>query len=332
MYKFFTIPMIFFTTQVMADHPTVAFGSEGSGPIATIAATPMPSGTWGVGIRTELIENDAFSDQQLADYAEQGLEGVHSIDRIISTSLSIAYGINDNLTLSARLPYIERKNIRESEIEDGEPEAHTHGDSSGFGDLLLFGQYRFLEKEDTDLGLLLGLKMPTGETEDKDDDGHRFETEFQPGTGSWDFLVGSSISYTHEQFGYHANVLFNKTTEGSQSTEIGDALSYNIALTYRINGEDHSNHDHVHHVDSSATNVMWDVVLELNGETRRKNKISGQSEENSGGTVVLVAPGLRVSAGDLGGFISVGLPIIENLNGKQTEIDTRIIAGLSIAL
>jgi len=332
MYRFFAISMIFFTTPVMADHPTIAFGSEGSGPIATIAATPMPSGTWGVGIRTEVIDNDAFSDQELADYADQSLEGVHSIDRIISISLSIAYGINDDLILSARLPYIERKNIRESEIEDGKPEAHTHGDSSGLGDLLLLGQYRFLEKEDTDLGLIFGLKMPTGKTDDKDDDGHRFETEFQPGTGSWDFLIGSSISYTHKQFGYHANVLFNKTTEGSQSTEIGDALSYNITLTYRINGEDHSSHDHVHHVGPSETKVMWDGVLELNGETRRKNKISGQSEENTGGTAILITPGLRVSAGDFGGFLSVGLPIIENMNGEQTDIDARIIAGFSVAL
>lgn len=332
MYRLLTIPMIFFTSQVIADHPTIAFGNEGSGPIATIAATPMPSDTWGAAIRTEIIENDAFSDQQLADYADQGLEGVHSIDRVTSTSLSVAYGINDNLTLSARLPYIERKNIREGEIEDGEPEAHTHGDSSGFGDLLLFGQYRFLEKEDTDLGILLGLKTPTGKTDEKDDDGHRFETEFQPGSGSWDFLIGSAVSHSNEQLGYHANVLFNKTTEGSQATEIGDALSYNLALTYRINGEDHSDHDHVHPADYSETKVMWDAVLELNGETRRKNKISGHSEENSGGTVILVAPGLRVSAGDFGGFISVGLPIVENLNGIQTDIDTRVIAGISIAL
>lgn len=332
MYRFIIVPLFCITVPALADHPTVAFGNEASGPINTIAATTMPAGMWSAGIRTEVIENDEFSDQKLIDYADQGIEGVHSVDRIISTSLSVAYGINDNLTLSARLPYIERKNIREGEIEDGEAEAHGHGDSSGLGDLLLFGQYRISEQDDTEISLLLGLNAPTGETNDKDDGGRRFETEFQPGTGAWGFLIGGAVSHSYKEISYHANVLFNKTTEGSQSTEIGDVLSYNLAITYKLNGEDHSNHDHEHYSDSSETNITWDAVIELNGETRRKNKISGTSEEHSGGTAILLSPGLRVSSGNFSGFISVGVPIIENMNGKQTDLDARIVAGLSISL
>lgn len=330
MNKFFITVLIVIAMPAYADHPTVAFGNEASGPINTIAATLMPSETWSAGIRTEVIENDEFSDQQLINYADKGMEGIHSVDRIISTSLSVAYGVNDGLTLSARLPYIERKNIREGEIEDGDAEAHAHGDSSGLGDLLLFGQYRISESKNTEASLLLGLKAPIGETDYKDDNGHRFETEFQSGTGSWDFLVGSAISHTNDKFGYHANVLFNKTTEGSQSTEIGDILSYNLAMTYSLNGEDHSKHEH--HSDSSETGITWDAVIELNGETRRKNKISGVSEEHSGGTVLLIAPGLRMATGNIGGFISIGLPIVENMNGQQTDLDVRIVAGLSISL
>jgi hypothetical protein len=238
--------------------------------------------------------------------------------------------VSDDLTLSARLPYIERRNIREGEIEDGDAEAHTHGDSAGLGDLLLFGQYRLIEQNNTDVGLLFGLKAPTGKTNDKDDDGNRFETEFQPGSGSWDLLIGASASHNTDKVGYHANVLLNKTNKGSQSTEIGDMLSYNLAMTYRLNGEDHSNHNHVHDTDPDGA-IKWDAVLELNGETRRKNKISGQSEQHSGGTTVFVSPGLRATMGQFGGFISVGLPIIENMNGKQTDIDARVIAGLSLS-
>jgi len=332
MNKFFITVLIVIAIPAYADHPTVAFGNEASGPINTIAATLMPSKTWGTGIRTEVIEKEAFSDQQLINSADKGIEGIHSVYRIISTSLSVAYGVNDDLTLSVRLPYIERKNIREGEIENGDAEAHAHGDSSGLGDLLLFGQYRVSESKNTDISLLLGLKTPTGETDDKDDDGHRFETEFQSGTGSWDFLVGSAISHTNDKVGYHANVLFNKTTEGSQSTEIGDILSYNLAMTYRLNGEDHSKHEHEHHSDSSETGITWDAVIELNGETRRKNKISGISEDHSGGTMLLIAPGLRVSSGNIGGFISIGLPIVENMNGQQTDLNVRIVAGLSTSL
>jgi hypothetical protein len=332
MNKLILILLIFTTMPAIADHPIVAFGSEASGPIITIAAPTMPVDTWGVGIRSEIIENDAFSDQQLIDYADQGIEGVHSVDRIINTSLSVGYGVTDDLTLSVRLPYIERKNIRAGHLEDGDAETHSHGDSSGLGDLLLFGQYRILETGNTDVALLLGTKAPTGKTDDKDDTGVRFETEFQPGTGSWDFLIGGAISHINGNLGYHANVLFNKTGEGSQSTEIGDILSYNLATTYRLNGEDHSQHQHTHHHGSDKTAIKWDAIIELNGETRRKNKIAGHSEAHSGGTAMFVSPGLRVTAGNVGGFISIALPIIENMNGIQTDVDVRLIAGLSITL
>ncbi|NQY25994.1 MAG: hypothetical protein HRT92_02310 [Piscirickettsiaceae bacterium] len=332
MKKLILAPLLVLTMPVLADHPTVAFGNEASGPIVTIAAATMQRNTWAAGIRTEVIENDEFSDLELANYADQGINGVHSVDRIINTSLAVGYGVTDDLTVGVRLPYVERKNIREGEIEDGEAEAHAHGDSSGLGDLLLFGQYRVFETVSTDITLHLGIKAPTGKTDDKDDAGHRFETEFQPGTGSWDYLIGGAISHVNDKFGYHANVLFNKTNEGSQSTEIGDILSYNFAMTYQLNSEDHSEHNHVHHRNADSAKIKWDAVIELNGETRRKNKIGGLSEQHSGGTALFVSPGLRVTAGKFGGFISIALPVIENMNGKQTDIDARVVAGFSLSL
>jgi len=60
--------------------------------------------------------------------------------------------------------------------------------------------------------------------------------------------------------------------------------------------------------------------------------ISGIEDDNSGGSILYLSPGIRVSSGKFGGFISVGLPVIENQNGKQTDIDTRIVAGLSLAI
>lgn len=321
-----------FGSFAFADHPTVAFGAEDAGPISTISAIPMPAGAWGFGLRSEIINNDAFSTEQLEGFAADGLEGVHSIDKITSTSLSLSYGVTDDLSVNARLPYIKRKNIREGEIEDGVAEAHTHGDSSGVGDLLILTQYKVSNSEKTDIAIQFGVKTPTGDTEVKDNDGVRFETEFQPGSGSWDFLLGTSISRSINGFSYHANILYNKTTQGSQFTEIGDAFSYNAALSYRLGfdeNHDHASHDHS---DSESTGVEWDLLIELNGETRAKNEISGIEDENSGGSILFLSPGVRVSAGKFGGFISVGMPVIENQNGKQTDIDTRIVAGLSLAI
>jgi len=323
------LALVFCTPVVFADHPTIAFGIEGTGAINTISANPLPAGSWGFGIRTEVINNDEFSTEQLENFAAAGKEGVHSVNQITNTSIAVSYGATENLSVSARLPYIERENIREGELEMGMPEAHTHGDSSGVGDLLVLGQFRTQKTADLDAALLFGIKATTGETHEKDDEGERFETEFQPGSGSWDYLLGGSVSKSSGKWGYHANVLYNKTTEGSQSTEIGDALTYNVALSYRL-GHDHSEHSHSGENHESARDLFWDMSLELNGETRRKNKISGESEYNSGGTTVFLTPGLRVTSNNLSGFISIGVPVVENQHGTQTDVDSRVVAGLSI--
>lgn len=315
----------------LADHPTIAFGNEGAGAINTISANSLPVGTWGIGLRSEIINNDEFSTEQLENFAANGLEGVHSIDRITNTSLSLSYGATEKLSISARLPYIKRENIRESEIEGGLPEAHTHGNSSGTGDLLLLAQHQITKNGSTETAILYGVKAPTGNAGEKDLDGIKFETEFQPGTGSWDFLLGGSISKNSGNIGYHANILYNKTTEGSQSTKIGDAISCNAALTYRLH-QGHDGHDHEHQSDTGNNKIKWDLSVELNGETRQKNKISSVSENNSGGNVVLLSPGVRVSSGKFSGFISYGVPVVEDQNGIQTDINSRIIAGISLAI
>jgi len=314
------------SSSTLADHPTVAFGIGGSGAIQTISADPAPVGVWGFGLQTEVIDNDAFSTEQLEGFAASGFEGVHSTDSISNTSVSVSYGLTKDFSLSARLPYIKRKNIREGEIEDDEPEAHTHGDSSGFGDLVLLGQYRAFEYNKTNISFNFGVKLPTGETDEKDDDDIRFETEFQPGTGSTDFILGAAISTGSGSFGYHANVLYNKTNEGSQSTEIGDVIAYNAALTYRINN--HVDHNHQH---ANTDGLKWNLILELNGESRRRDKVSGDSEQNTGGTSIFFSPGLRVSGSGLTGFISYGVPVVENQHGIQADIDQRIVAGVSAA-
>lgn len=310
-----------------ADHPIIAFGQESSGPIITMTASTLKAGSWSGGLRTEIIENDTFSDQELLLFATEGNEGVHSTDKLVSTSLSIAYGISDDFTLSVRMPYIERQNIRESEIEDNEPEAHLHGDSSSLGDLLMMGQYRLLETNNTDLALQLGVKTPSGKTDEADKNGERFETEFQPGSGSWDFLAGVAITTVMDRIGYHANLLLNKTTEGAQKTKIGDVLTYNLAVTYRLNKA----HKHLNNLSPPHIDVGWDAVLELNGQTRRRNKVFGLEKENSGGTTLFLSPGLRFTAGSVGGFISVGVPVIENTYGNQADIDVRFMAGISFS-
>lgn len=325
-----------FVGSAAADHPTVGFGVEVAGPITTLAPTPLPKGFMSIGLRWERINFSPFSDAQLESYAEAGEEGVHSVDYISVPSLGLGYGVTNEFTLAARIPYVMRSNIRAGEIEMGTPEVHSHGDSEGLGDIVLLGQYRVVHKEDdaVEVTPLVGIKMPTGKT-DVENDGELLETEFQPGSGAWDPLVGLAASKTISGVAVYAGVLFELATEGSQETNLGSSLLYSVAVTYRFSKKKKDIHihedgsEHVHGEVDSGTGL--DVMVELNGESRDKETIAGESEENSGGTLLLLSPGLRVSAlGHWGAFASVGIPLLQDLNGIQTDVKYRVVAGVGV--
>ena len=123
--------------------------------------------------------------------------------------------------------------------EQAENETVDRGDTEGVGDLTLFGQYRFYG-QDTGLqaSLLTGIKTPTGETGERDNQGELFEAEFQPGSGSWDPMLGLALSQAQGRWSVDGNVLYTIATEGTQHTDLGDRFHYNGAVTYRLKGGD----------------------------------------------------------------------------------------------
>jgi hypothetical protein len=72
-------------------------------------------------------------------------------------------------------------------------------------------------------------------------------------------------------------------------------------------------------------------VLELNGEWQAKENFAGITDPNSGGNVVYLSPGLRLSSNRLSGFVSFGVPIVNDLNGIQSEPTYRVVSGLVLA-
>ena len=158
----------------------------------------------------EHISFDELSDAVLEAAAAKD-QHAHSLATLESPALGYSYGLTDRVMVSVQLPYVVRTGIREAshqpwrgrhtpcrgcgETHHETPETLDRGDTEGIGDLTLFGQYRFYG-QDTGLqaSLLTGIKTPTGETGERDDQGELFEAEFQPGSGSWDPMFGLALS------------------------------------------------------------------------------------------------------------------------------------------
>lgn len=332
--------MLLFSASVQADHPSPGLGSGMAGPINTLPAETLSAGQWTAGFRTEYLELDDISDTRLSNLSEKG-KAAHSTDYLISPSIGAAYGVTDNFMIASQISYVKRRGIREAghhDDEGGHEEEHEDeheegsveklGDSEGIGDATLYGQYRFVNDATSGLqaAVLLGIKMPTGETHENTNDGERFEAEHQPGSGSWDPLFGLAVSKPWNAVSLGASLLYTHATEGSQDTDLGDGVFYGLSLSHRLGtGGSHSHHDHGPHAE-------WDAVLELNGEWREKVDIDGSDDNNTGGHVLFIAPGVRYgAAGGWGAALSVGVPIINNLNGIQSEPDWRVIGNIGYA-
>lgn len=308
-----------------ADHAALGLGGGVGSPINTESALTLPAGRWSAGWRGEYVNQGRFDDQRLEDTE------LHSTDALWVNTLVLAYGVSDDFTLALRLPYIQRFDAREAEHHhdaDGHGgEILDLGDPDGLGDATLFGEYRFFQSADrrSHLALLAGIKAPTGET-GRRGGGERLETELQPGSGSWDSLLGLAATHLRGALSWDASLLYSFVNPGAQSTDLGDIFSYSLATSYRLGGaRPPSPYDL-----EQAHN--WDLVMELNGEWRDREQIHGARQGDSGGNVVYLSPGVRyLNAAGWNLALSLGVPVVKELNGTQVEPDYRVVSSLHVA-
>jgi hypothetical protein len=344
-------------SSALAHHPGGAGNTGGAGPIVTISASTLEAGHGAVAFLYEYIKFGGLGDAELIAAASKHVHA-HSIGTIQSASLGAAYGVTDDFMVSVRAPWVLRTDIREghhSHLPGGivSNTVDYRGDSSGFGDVTVLAQYRFLNNRATrtEAAFLFGLKAPTCATNRIDAQGLLFEAEFQPGSGSWDPMLGAAFTQRFGAWSFDANVLGVLAGRGTQDTKLGDRFLYNAALSYRLVGymapEQHASlpssamshgpvpHRHAHPLDKIPAPAVpqWtvDAILELNGEWHDFETIAGVRDPNSGGHLVLLSPGVRVAYGAFSGFATFGIPIVNDMNSLQSKTSYRVLTGIAYA-
>jgi hypothetical protein len=332
-----------------AHHAGGVGNALGAGPIVTISADTLDKDHSVAAVTLNYQSLDGLSTDTLLSATAAMPPGspesnnVHDLRSIQAYAISYAYGVTNDFTVAVTLPYVCRTGIREAEEDEatGELEVENFGPADGIGDLTLFGQYRFFNQRHTELAALFGLVTPTGRTNAHTAEGGLFDAEFQPGTGAWDPLLGLAWTHHEGKWSYDVNVLYTLATTGTQNTDLGDRFQYNFAVSYRLmslgsgehpmfhgaerheEGDDGHHHEHGH----ETSRPSLDLVLELNGEWHAEQVTNGISDPNSGGNTIFISPGLRLSQDKWSGFVSVGIPVVDDLNGIQSEPDVRVIAG-----
>jgi len=381
--SFLAVILLVVDSTARADHPSIAFGGGGSGPINAVSASTLPEGKWASSLRVELLDFDRYNNAQLERF---GLKGIHadSVDYSLGAFASLGYGLTDNITVGMRLPYFYTDDIREPEEEFGIIEVANEGDAAGLGDILFMSVLRLHEDEARKLTIsaITGLEMPTGYYKARNDEGDLFELEHQPSSNSWDPIVGLALRKGFDRWSFHSSATFMFVTEGAYHTNLGDVCNYNAAVVFHLLGDthdhshmdgfptigpsgvrqasyfddgadhdhdghdhgdhDHSNHDHnqssggsddnqSHEHDDTHRGASLDGILEMNGIWEGKDFIGGVRDNDSGGNVIYLAPGLRLTFNERTScFVSTGFPIIQNVNGANHRVEFRLVVGTAI--
>lgn len=226
---------------------------------------------------------------------------------------TVALNPNPDWTVLIQLPYVVR-NFLDIEHHDTLGKKMS---TEGFGDLDTSLIYKFLRKDEDFLGILGGVKFPTGSTDERDDDDMRFEPELQPGSGSYDYTIGAVFNYSVNVFSFHGNMNYVFKNEGHHDFEFGDVFSTYLVLDYLLNPDDR--------------NFRATIGVDLNWQVEGKQTEEGERINDSGGTTVLLGPSISVEASKhlflFGNFL---FPIHQNPGGVHQELDYAWNAGAKI--
>ncbi len=232
-----------------------------------------------------------------------------SQDKDLTVTVSpvvIPYNVSTRLLVGGVFPYFNK----ELETNAGSMR------SSGLGDTKLFAKYvvHQIDKRQETIRFVLksSVTLPTGDEDAKP----------ALGDGTTDYSFGVVAGWIKPRVSFTTEGVYSLNTS-RRGLNYGDSFAYNFALGYRLSPA----------VYERYPSPQVNVYLELNGLTTKRNELNGVNLESTGGTTLLLSPGIQYIGGRkwlVEG--SIQFPIVENLNGSQLETDLIASLGLRILL
>ncbi len=295
----------------------------------------VPAGKWVFALSYEYeILEDAYTGEEPSYNATNTFteNNAHAID--------ITYGLSENITFNALIPYKYVYNTREI---DSSLVSGTEGviftdrrGSQGLGDIIVmsylrlnFGDLMKFEDEEWATGddgyddyigkgakmyagrrqgaafaLALGLRLPTGNTDVTDKNGQRLADDLQLGSGTMDPIFGLLYHQRYYRFGWGLSGLYRiSSQENIHHYQYGNEAVAAAYVSYRVN-----------------RNLEW--VNQLNGNWLGRDMLNGVDATNQGGSVMFYTPSLiYVGANNVTVQASAEVPVYRDFNEQQLSSD-----------
>lgn len=279
------------------------------------AGTGSSNGDYNNGILT--LKRNKWVIEGYADYRtiqegeahhESEVEEETPLKSILINSLGVRYGITNDITISALLPYALLQT--------------DNGNDSGVGDLILLGTFNVLKKNNFSLALQGGVELPTGIQK-----GSNFDnTTVVVGSGSLDPMAGIMISQRWNKFAIQSNILYKHTTTGFEDTYYGSLSVQNLGLSYQLKGFNDSIGDNLAH--SEPHDFGWTIFGGYYGEWLDNIEEESVVDENSGYYLGFATIGTNLSFKKWSFPLTMSLPVIQQMNGEQNDAGFRLRLGI----
>ena len=226
-------------------------------------------------------------------------------------TLGIDYSTSPDWGVNVQVPFIDRSHRTLGMASDGTTPGPGGGQydsrTESFGDVKVVGRYQGFVPGCSNLGVLLGLKLPTGShtdtgtsTDPTAPGSVPIDRGLQPGTGTTDAILGvfyaGSIS---QDLGFFTQAIFQTALYESDQYRPGEGLNLNAGLRYLgFSGF------------SPQIQLNFRHVLHDTGAQADSN--------NTGGTLLYFSPGVSVSVSNyvsVYGFVQV--PVYQDVRGIQ---------------
>lgn len=288
---------------------TSAFGCAGCG--HTLSSDWDSQGiTSKPGIRLDL-RYDYLDQRQLRSSGSSVnrsslIDSGNEIEKITTNhyvTAAIDYTPNRDWGINVQIPYLDRYHETYGAVDTPDTldtVALGVSHSKSIGDIKVTGRYLGFAPN-KNVGLQLGLKLPTGDHKRNFNDGVTpLDRGLQPGTGTTDLLLGLyHFDVFNRDWDYFAQGMVQAALDSSDGYRPGNSLNVNVGARY-------------------VAHELFTPQLQVNVRTSQRDSGVNADRPNSGGTLGYLSPGLTINLNDslkVYGFVQV--PIYQQVNGNQ---------------
>jgi hypothetical protein len=221
-------------------------------------------------------QNDYRSGTSSVSRDEVAASGGEVQDTTINRNLTLGldHSFNQNWAINVLVPVFNRSH---GTYGDAYPDTTTiiTSSSKGIGDIRVTGRYQGLSADHSS-GITLGVKLPTGETNDTFNDGSALDSGLQLGTGTTDLLLGGyHFGSINRDWDYFAQATIQIALNTHDGFRPGNGLNASAGVHYM---------------------GFESFIPQLQFNTRIEKHESGANADvaNSGATLLYISPGITV--------------------------------------